>query len=50
MNEQFTLLLRVRYGECDTQNYRKLPVPDWLRQKLLSSASLPLVNHAGIAI
>ena len=36
------------YVMVDTQNYQKTCVPDWLREKLLSSASFPLVNHAGI--
>jgi acyl-CoA thioester hydrolase len=40
----------ITYVMVDTQNYKKSPVPDWLREKLLSSASLPLVNHSGIAI
>jgi acyl-CoA thioester hydrolase len=38
------------YVMVDTQSYEKTPVPDWLREKLLSSVSLPLINHAGVAI
>jgi acyl-CoA thioester hydrolase len=38
------------YVMVDTQTYQKTPVPDWLREKLLSSASLPLINHAGVSI
>ncbi len=44
----FTSLLRVRYGECDAQNHQKMPVPDWLREKLLSTVTLPLIHHAGV--
>ncbi len=40
----------MTYVMVDTQNYHKTPVPDWLREKLLSSASLPLINHAGVSI
>jgi acyl-CoA thioester hydrolase len=38
------------YVMVDTQTYQKTPIPDWLREKLLSSASLPLINHAGVSI
>jgi acyl-CoA thioester hydrolase len=38
----------ITYVMVDTQNYQKSPVPDWLREKLLSSASFPLVNHGGV--
>ena len=37
----------MTYVMIDTQNYQKTPVPDWLREKLLSCLSLPIVNHAG---
>lgn len=38
----------MTYVMVDTQNYQKTPVPDWLREKLLSSTSWPLINHAGV--
>ena len=38
----------MTYVMVDTQNYQKTLVPDWLREKLLSSALLPIVNHAGV--
>jgi acyl-CoA thioester hydrolase len=38
----------MTYVMVDTQNYQKTSVPDWLREKLLSSALLPIVNHAGV--
>lgn len=38
----------MTYVMVDTQNYHKTPVPDWLREKLLSSTSWPLINHAGV--
>jgi acyl-CoA thioester hydrolase len=38
------------YVMVDTQSYEKTPVPDWLREKLLSSVPLPLINHAGVTI
>ena len=37
----------ITYVLVDTQNYQKTVVPDWLREKLLSPASFPLINHAG---
>ena len=40
----------ITYVMVDTQNYQKTPVPDWLREKLLSSESLPLINHAGVPV
>jgi acyl-CoA thioester hydrolase len=84
--EQFTMLLRVRYGECDaqqvvfnaryayyidiamteyfraavggfqvllnkgldTQTYLKTPIPDWLRDRLLTAPPFTLINHAGV--
>jgi acyl-CoA thioester hydrolase len=39
----------ITYVMVDIQNYQKTPVPDWLRKKLLSTESLPLVNLAGVA-
>jgi acyl-CoA thioester hydrolase len=38
----------MTYVMVNTQNYQKTSVPDWLREKLLSSALLPIVNHAGV--
>lgn len=38
----------ITYVLVDSQNYQKSPVPDWLRKKLRLSASLPVVNHAGV--
>jgi acyl-CoA thioester hydrolase len=38
----------IAYVMVDSQNYQKTPVPDWVREKLLSTASLPLVNHSGV--
>jgi acyl-CoA thioester hydrolase len=38
----------ITYVMVDTQRYQKTPVPDWLREQLFSTASLPLVNHAGV--
>jgi acyl-CoA thioester hydrolase len=38
------------YVMVDTQTYQKTPIPDWLREKLLSSAAFPLINHAGVKI
>jgi acyl-CoA thioester hydrolase len=38
----------ITYVMVDTQTYQKTAVPDWLRKKLLSSTSFPLVNHAGV--
>lgn len=38
----------ITYVMVDTQTYQKTPVPDWLREVLLSSSSFPLVNHAGV--
>ena len=39
----------VVYVMVDTQHYQKTPVPDWLREKLHSSISLPLIDHAGVS-
>lgn len=36
------------YVMVDTQTYQKTTIPDWLREKLLSTSSLPLINHAGV--
>ncbi|MGK0269054.1 MAG: acyl-CoA thioester hydrolase [Paraglaciecola sp.] len=38
------------YVLVDTQSYQKQTVPDWLREKLLTCESLPLINHAGVTI
>jgi acyl-CoA thioester hydrolase len=38
----------ITYVMVDSQNHQKTPVPDWLREKLLSTASLPLINHSGV--
>lgn len=38
----------ITYVMVDTQHYQKTPVPDWLREKLLSTQSMPLINHAGV--
>lgn len=38
----------ITYVMVDTQNYQKTPVPDWLGEKLISTALLPLVNQAGV--
>jgi acyl-CoA thioester hydrolase len=38
----------ITYVMVDTQTYQKTPVPDWLRETLLSSASFPSINHAGV--
>lgn len=37
------------YVMVDTQTYQKTPIPDWLREKLLSTSPLPLINHAGVS-
>ena len=39
----------ITYVMVDTQHYQKKSVPDWFREKLLSSPSLPLINHAGVS-
>jgi acyl-CoA thioester hydrolase len=38
------------YVMVDTKTYQKTAIPDWLREKLLSSESLPLINHAGVPV
>lgn len=38
----------ITYVMVDTQHYQKTPVPDWLREKLLSSTAMPLINHSGV--
>ena len=38
----------ITYVMVDTQNYQKTPVPDWLRENLLSTAPWPLIDHAGV--
>lgn len=38
----------ITYVMVDTQSYQKTLVPDWLRETLLSSASFPAINHAGV--
>lgn len=40
----------ITYVLVDTQNYQKTPVPNWLRETLISSALMPIVNHAGVAV
>ena len=40
----------ITYVMVDTKRYQKTSVPDWLREKLLSASSLPLVNHAGVPV
>lgn len=38
----------IIYVMVDTEHYQKAPVPDWLREKLLSTPLFPLINHAGV--
>lgn len=38
----------VTYVMVDTANYHKTPVPDWLRELLISKKFLPTINQAGI--
>ena len=38
----------ITYVLVDSQNHQKTPVPDWLREKLLTTASWPLINHSGL--
>jgi len=40
----------ITYVMVDTQHYQKTPVPDWLREKLLSSTTWPLINHSGVLV
>lgn len=40
----------ITYVLVDTQNYQKTPVPNWLRETLISSTPMPIVNHAGVAV
>jgi acyl-CoA thioester hydrolase len=40
----------ITYVMVDTQNYQKTPVPNWLRETLISSAPMPIINHAGVAV
>lgn len=50
--ESQTLIAKssITYVLVDTINYQKTPVPDWLREKLLSTTSWPLINHSGLPI
>jgi acyl-CoA thioester hydrolase len=38
----------VTYVMVDTQTYQKTPVPDWLRERLLTASPIPLINQAGV--
>ncbi|GAC36412.1 acyl-CoA thioesterase [Paraglaciecola psychrophila] len=38
----------VTYVMVDTQTYQKTPIPDWLRERLLTATPFPLINHAGV--
>jgi acyl-CoA thioester hydrolase len=38
----------ITYVMVDTQNYQKTPIPDWLREKLLSSTPLTLIDQSGL--
>lgn len=38
----------ITYVLVDTENFQKTSVPNWLREKLLSPALFPLINHSGL--
>jgi acyl-CoA thioester hydrolase len=40
----------VTYVMVDTQTYQKTPVPDWLRERLLTASPIPLINQAGVLV
>ena len=50
MSQKLIAKSTTTYVMVDTQTYQKTPIPDWLREKLLSSAAFPLINHAGVTI
>jgi acyl-CoA thioester hydrolase len=39
----------ITYVMVDTQNYQKTPIPQWLRDKFLSTAVLPVIDQAGVS-
>jgi acyl-CoA thioester hydrolase len=38
----------ITYVMVNTQNYQKTPIPDWLRETLLSATPLTLINQSGM--
>lgn len=38
----------ITYVMVNTQNYQKTPIPDWLRETLLSATPLTLINQSGL--